>query len=342
MSITVEREEVLRIEHDPILKSVSIHEAQDEVAMHAFSNIDKLRLKQEILDVYDEIDYKDLDGVNEKRFEKIEDSFRLLHLSDIHFSSNKKDEIKDAFRRLLVSLNAIQRRIKRQLDLLHKDKDWDNLWDFEDEMVYELLDLVCSLQELKLNSVNNDQKLKQIGMRTFAHKYARNLTSQRKNNVNKEPPASCETVQTHHIPISVCRSDRYEVYNGDYLWIFYILKTNEDKTAFRKALLANYLDREKINNSGSSSFSDVVYKFLLRDFQGDLSLIVKNRRKAKGWTQQQLADAVGVERTMITKVEKLNAVSSLETTVKLLASLDLQLMACPLDQSGIISKEEIF
>jgi len=56
-------------------------------------------------------------------------------------------------------------------------------------------------------------------------------------------------------------------------------------------------------------------------------------RKAKGWTQEILADASGVNRTMIARFETTNANMTIETAKKLADAL-----GCTIDK--LIGKEE--
>ena len=56
---------------------------------------------------------------------------------------------------------------------------------------------------------------------------------------------------------------------------------------------------------------------------GDFSVVVRNQRLKKNWTQAELAEISHVDRSMIAKIERLTACPTLETALKLLIALDL-------------------
>lgn len=67
----------------------------------------------------------------------------------------------------------------------------------------------------------------------------------------------------------------------------------------------------------------------------DLSAIIKDSRKAKGWTQADLAKRIGVYQRDISNCETKPEKVSVDMLIKLCASLDLELKV------GNLSKDEL-
>ena len=63
------------------------------------------------------------------------------------------------------------------------------------------------------------------------------------------------------------------------------------------------------------------------DMSDDVHNRVKEQRKAKGWTQQDLARAVGVSRQSVNSIERNRYVPSLPLALKF-----AQVFACPTDE----------
>lgn len=58
---------------------------------------------------------------------------------------------------------------------------------------------------------------------------------------------------------------------------------------------------------------------------GDLARIVKMQRQAYGLTQQEVADAVGITRQSLARIERGNGGVSFDTVLKIFAELDVHL-----------------
>lgn len=54
---------------------------------------------------------------------------------------------------------------------------------------------------------------------------------------------------------------------------------------------------------------------------GNVGNIIKTRREAKGWTQEQLAEATGIHRVTIARYETVNGGMTLESAQRLASAL---------------------
>lgn len=90
-----------------------------------------------------------------------------------------------------------------------------------------------------------------------------------------------------------------------------------------KRIVKNYIVREPESDFFAVKNSYEVYKI-----QGLLSTSIYKQRKKLGLTQKQLQERSGVDHTTIAKIEKLQQPTTLETAVKLLSSLNIQIGFC--------------
>lgn len=199
-----------------------------------------------------------------------------------------------------------------------KYDDWTKLSECEDEIVSSLIGIIGMFLNLKTCCFEQDEELEKISTRAFSHKFLGFLYSPKESNMLR-----VKSIRKKHPN------------TPNFLSLFYYIKSWEDKEAYQNAILEGYFER--CRDSGQvQNCNMAVQRQLLKDFQGDFALIVKERRKQRKWTQQQLASLSGVERTMIAKVENLQASTSLETAIKLLTPLDMGLVIYPLESIRFI------
>lgn len=94
-----------------------------------------------------------------------------------------------------------------------------------------------------------------------------------------------------------------------------------------KKIVKNYMMRKHEDDFFAVKNSYEVYKI-----QGLLSTSIYQQRKKLGLTQKQLQERSGVDHTTIAKIEKLQQPTTLETAVKLLSSLNIEIGFCASSQ----------
>ena len=97
---------------------------------------------------------------------------------------------------------------------------------------------------------------------------------------------------------------------------------------FNQKLLSNYMLRRK-NINDIKILADKS-SFCAADFQGQVSKSVFYQRKKMKLTQNDLSKISGVDRSMIAKIERLNQPTTLETAIKLLSALNVEIAICPM------------
>lgn len=330
MSVVKERDDVLCAENESKLRE-DMPSAQRETSLikgmlywemsrqKRLSEYEQAVLREEILEEYEEVDYRVSDSANVEHFANLEKKFVILRISDLNHSEEAKSSTYSALRQISSSLRHIQRYLNAQIEYISKHDDWTRLSKCEDEIVNSLIGIIITFLNIKTSCFEQDEELEKISIRTFSHKFLSFLSSPQKSNL-----LSVKPVRKKHLDTS------------DFLRCIYYAKSWEDKAEYQKAILEAYLERCKDSNQPRDC-NVAAQRQQLKDFQGDLAIIVKEKRKQRKWTQQHLASVSGVERTMIAKVENLQASTSLETAIKLLTPLGMGLVIYPIDSADIIS-----
>lgn len=328
MNTVKERDDVLCAENEAKLRDKLLSVQQEDLFMKKIlceeiwrqkmlSEEKKSKLREEILEEYEEIDYRISDAANIEHFANLEKKLEILRASEL-YHSKKKDSIYSTLRRIEGLLRHLQRNLYAQIRRINQYDDWTKLSETEDEIVSSLIEIIDTFLSIKICCFEHDEELEKISTHTFTHKFLRFLCLPKKSNMLMVKP-----IRSTHLN------------KNDFLHVIYYSKSWEDKAEYQKAILENYYER--CRDSDQTYDNNVaLQRQLLKDFQGDLALIVKNKRKQRKWTQQQLASVSSVERTMIAKVENLQASTSLETAIKLLTPLDLGLVIYPLDSARFV------
>ena len=307
------REEMLRAQHETLLIKEMLY--REMRRPKRLSDYEQSALREEIFEEYEEVDYRVSDSANVEHFANLERKLFTLRISDLHHSREVKGSTYSALRQVSSSLRHIQRYLNAQIEYISKHDDWTQLSKCEDEIVNSLIGIIITFLNIKTACFEHDEELEKISIRTFSHKFLSFLASPQKSNLLSIRPVSKKHLST-----------------PNFLRCIYYAKSWEDKADYQKAILESYLERCKDSNQ-TYDCNAATHRQQLQDFQGDLAIIVKEKRKQRKWTQQHLASVSGVERTMIAKVENLQASTSLETAIKLLTSLDMGLVIYPIDSA---------
>lgn len=110
--------------------------------------------------------------------------------------------------------------------------------------------------------------------------------------------------------------------------VFYIIVDMRNQSRFRRNLFLNYITKTRKNIDDNTFFTERSDCYTA-DFQGRLSKSIFYQRKKLSLTQEELSKRSGVGRTMIAKIERVNQKPTLETAVKLLSALNLELIIYP-------------
>lgn len=332
MNTVKERDDVLCAENEAKLRDKLLSVQQEDLFMKKIlceeiwrqkmlSEEKKSKLREEILEEYEEIDYRISDAANIEHFANLEKKLEILRASEL-YHSKKKDSIYSTLRRIEGLLRHLQRNLYAQIRRINQYDDWTKLSETEDEIVASLIEIIDTFLSIKICCFEHDEELEKISTHTFSHKFLRFLCLPEKSNMLME-----KTIRRNHFNKSI------------FLSLIYYSKSWEDKAEYQKAILKDYYERCKDSDQVYEN-NVAVQRQLIKDFQGDLALIVKEKRKQRKWTQQKLASVSGVERTMIAKVENLQASTSLETAIKLLTPLDLGLVIYPFDSARFVPDYE--
>lgn len=108
---------------------------------------------------------------------------------------------------------------------------------------------------------------------------------------------------------------------------YYLALCMEKQNAFRRSTFSDYIRRQ--DDMDDIQYSIKKNSFYAADFQGQLSNCVYQRRKKLKLTQAELSRRSGVDRSMIAKIERANQPTTLDTAVKLLSALDINVAICP-------------
>ena len=86
---------------------------------------------------------------------------------------------------------------------------------------------------------------------------------------------------------------------------------------------------EKLLTSLADSISNE--EFLLSSLQGDIAATIVSTRTAKGLSQKELADTLGVSQSLVSRWESGDANFTLQTLVKIAMTLDIKMRSpyCP-------------
>lgn len=63
--------------------------------------------------------------------------------------------------------------------------------------------------------------------------------------------------------------------------------------------------------------------------------LIKSEREKRGWSQDHLAEQVGVSRVQISRIESAEQVGSIDTLTKIARALDLDLNALKVSDVGL-------
>lgn len=97
-----------------------------------------------------------------------------------------------------------------------------------------------------------------------------------------------------------------------------------------RAILSDYISRRKIREVADVYESKT--KLSAINFQAQLSKSIFCQRKRLNITQVELSRLSGVDRSMIAKIEKINQPPTLETAIKLLSALNMDVAIIPLEE----------
>lgn len=114
---------------------------------------------------------------------------------------------------------------------------------------------------------------------------------------------------------------------SDWKTYYYMAIDRRKRLRFNEKLFSDFISR---THTGLDN--DLFIKrgiLCTTDFTGRLSKNIFYQRKRLNLTQVQLAGRSGVDRTMIAKIEKVQQKPTLETAIKLLSALNLELAICP-------------
>lgn len=114
---------------------------------------------------------------------------------------------------------------------------------------------------------------------------------------------------------------------SDWKTIYYIAIEIEKQSRFYENIFSNYVARTQLGTDDEFFRKQSI--FCTTDFRGRLSKSIFYQRKRLNLTQAQLAKRSGVDRTMIAKIEKVCQKPTLETAIKLLSALNLELAIYP-------------
>lgn len=110
---------------------------------------------------------------------------------------------------------------------------------------------------------------------------------------------------------------------------FYLFISLDKRRKFENEMIAHYMKGHTKEENQNIFMNISEYRF--EEFQGQISKSIHCQRKKLKLTQQQLQERSGVNRTMIAKIERVQQPASLETIMKLLASLNLNIVLYPND-----------
>lgn len=312
-----------------------VYNQYEEATKRILSATEKDVLRDCIIEHYAKIDYLSSASDNSENFFEIERMLKTLQISDFCRSSQKRNSHQFFLFLLFDKMRDYMEQVKQLTISFNMKDNWnelqeiEKLWEIENNITNNLFDLLYITIENRLSSFDSDEELKRISRNTLTHNYLHSLFQRRK----KEKTAIYAFLPNRS------SQDELSTYLTTFLQFLYYSKNQEDKREFRSAVITNYRERhDMIPNS--TEYNKALQNFVIRDFQGELSRLIKVKRTEKKWTQKQLAEASGVERSMIAKVENMNAITSLETAIKLLTALDIELTFCPLVGSNTQQTEE--
>lgn len=119
---------------------------------------------------------------------------------------------------------------------------------------------------------------------------------------------------------------------SDWKTYYYMAIDRRKQLRFNENLFSNFISR---THTGLDNDFFIERGILCTtDFTGRLSKNIFYQRKRLNLTQVQLAGRSGVDRTMIAKIEKVQQKPTLETAIKLLSALNLELAICPALESA--------
>lgn len=92
------------------------HAMQEDISDHTKQQ--KAVLREEILEKYEEIDYRVSDAANADLFSEIAQKFETIHISDLYHSKERKGTTYSTLRQIILPLKNIQRMLSFQVELL--------------------------------------------------------------------------------------------------------------------------------------------------------------------------------------------------------------------------------
>lgn len=288
---------------------------------------EKTALREKIIDSYEKINFYTSDAENAKHYETIESYMKTLSASN--YSNSKKKKQSKNIVTTYILLDSIKNKLTQLCDLLSGTKTHHQTWEFEDDIISRCLYVVYLMLDQKANRFSDDEELMAIGRNTFLHNAIRSINSPPQE-ISRFYP-STENQERHNNSFNGSQDKLKSI-----LQFCYYTKTKEEKLNFQKDMLAWYIESLE-NATHDKQIIKPMQQFLLKDFRGDFAVIVKEKRKEKNLTQKLLADTAGLERSMIAKIEGMQASTSLEATINVLTALDLGLMIYPLDLQDTIS-----
>lgn len=295
------------------------------------SKKERAALKEQIIDSYEKINLYTSVDENTKHYKEIERYMRTLSASN-YDNSSKKEQSRNMLAAYFV-LDSIKDKLTQSNNPLSGTKPRHQAWRIEDDIINSCLYVVYLMLDQKASSFSDDKELLDIGRNTFLYNALYALHNPIQDMAWSYP--STERRDSKNISNN-CNQDNLKDNLKDFLQIFYYKKAKDEKRSFQKDMLEWYvgsLDPTK----HSEQIIKPIQQFMLKDFRGDFAVIVREKRKEKNLTQKQLADSAGLERSMIAKIEGMQASTSLEATINTLTALDLGLLIYPLDLQDTIS-----